>query len=64
MSIRYRLSIIHKFDINLECRNKNPCLNYKEIDSMAVFDSNRNLKNNLRTDFERIKPKWFIEVKL
>ena len=27
-----------------------------------VLDSKRSLKNNVRTDFGRIKPKWFIEV--
>lgn len=29
---------------------------------MAVLDPKRELKNNYRTDFGRIKPKWFIEV--
>lgn len=28
----------------------------------AVFDSKKGLKTNIRTDFGRIKPKWFIEV--
>lgn len=28
----------------------------------AVFDSKNGLKTNIRTDFGRIKPKWFIEV--
>ncbi len=27
-----------------------------------VVDSKKALKNNIRTDFGRIKPKWFIEV--
>ncbi|MDH5721214.1 MAG: hypothetical protein OEZ13_11475 [Spirochaetia bacterium] len=40
------------------------CVFVRENNSTAVFDSNKNLKNNLRTDFKRIKPKWFIEVKL
>lgn len=31
---------------------------------MAVLDPKRELKNNYRTDFGRIKPKWFIEVVL
>ncbi|MEN8250446.1 MAG: hypothetical protein ABFS32_16040 [Bacteroidota bacterium] len=31
---------------------------------MYVFDSKKTLKTNKRTDFGRIKPKWFIEVKL
>ena len=29
---------------------------------MAVLDPKRELKNNYRTDFGRIKPKWFLEV--
>ena len=27
-----------------------------------VLDSKKALKNNIRTDFGRIKPKWFIEI--
>ena len=27
-----------------------------------VLDSKKTLKNNIRTDFGRIKPKWYIEV--
>ena len=27
-----------------------------------VLDSNRNLKNNIRNDFGRMKPRWFIAV--
>lgn len=27
-----------------------------------ILDSNAGLKHNLRTDFGRIKPKWFIEI--
>jgi len=29
-----------------------------------VLDSKKSLKANKRTDFGRIKPKWFIEVKI
>ena len=28
----------------------------------VVFDSKNGLKTNVRTDFARIKPKWFIKV--
>ncbi|MET0047588.1 MAG: hypothetical protein ABW066_07385, partial [Sedimenticola sp.] len=28
-----------------------------------VLDSKKGLKRNLRTDFGRIKPKWYIEIK-
>ena len=28
----------------------------------TVLDSKRGLKNNVRTDFGRIKPKWYIEI--
>ncbi|RKZ86420.1 MAG: hypothetical protein DRQ39_05725 [Gammaproteobacteria bacterium] len=27
-----------------------------------ILDSNKSLKTNVRTDFGRIKPKWYIEV--
>jgi len=27
-----------------------------------VLDSNKKLKNNIRTDFGRMRPKWYIEV--
>jgi ABC-type bacteriocin/lantibiotic exporter with double-glycine peptidase domain len=29
---------------------------------IAVLDSKKSLKSNLRTDFGRMKPKWFIEI--
>ncbi|HEY9547839.1 MAG TPA: hypothetical protein VIR56_17645, partial [Solimonas sp.] len=31
-------------------------------DGPVVLDSKKALKRNVRTDFGRIKPKWFIEV--
>ena len=29
-----------------------------------ILDSKKTLKSNIRTDFGRIKPKWYIEVKI
>jgi ABC-type bacteriocin/lantibiotic exporter with double-glycine peptidase domain len=29
----------------------------------TVLDPSQNIKNNQRTDFGRIKPKWFLEIK-
>jgi len=34
----------------------------REKGDAYVLDSKRTLKNNIRKDFGRIKPKWFIEV--
>ena len=34
----------------------------REGENMIVLDPKKALKTNLRTDFGRIKPKWFIEV--
>ncbi|MBI5178646.1 MAG: hypothetical protein HZA04_05250 [Nitrospinae bacterium] len=34
----------------------------REKDSSYVLDPKKALKTNLRTDFGRMKPKWFIEV--
>ena len=34
----------------------------REEDRGVVLDSKKALKNNVRTDFGRMKPKWFIEV--
>lgn len=34
----------------------------RENDSEYVLDSKKALKTNIRTDFGRMKPKWFIEV--
>lgn len=34
----------------------------REDEVVYVLDSNKPLKSNIRTDFWRIKPKWFIEV--
>jgi ABC-type bacteriocin/lantibiotic exporter with double-glycine peptidase domain len=34
----------------------------RENDISYVLDSRKALKNNRRTDFGRMKPKWFIEV--
>ena len=36
----------------------------REGDQEYVLDSKKSLKTNTRTDFWRIKPKWFIEVKI
>jgi hypothetical protein len=33
-----------------------------EPDGPVVFDSKRTLRNHLRRDFGRIKPRWYIEV--
>ncbi len=35
-----------------------------EGDKSYVLDSNKSLKSNIRSDFGRMKPKWYIEVKL
>lgn len=34
----------------------------REGDDAYILDSKRTLKNHIRRDFGRIKPKWFIEV--
>jgi hypothetical protein len=34
----------------------------REGDRKYVLDSNKSLKSNVRTDFGRMKPKWYIEV--
>lgn len=34
----------------------------REHHTSYVLDSNKSLKTNTRTDFGRMKPKWFIEV--
>ncbi|MCP4597585.1 hypothetical protein [Neptuniibacter sp.] len=34
----------------------------REDDKEYVLDSKKALKNNIRTDFGRMKPKWYIEV--
>jgi len=34
----------------------------RESDQEYVLDSKKTLKKNIRTDFRRMKPKWFIEV--
>jgi len=34
----------------------------REKNNAYVLDSKRTLKNHIRRDFGRIKPKWFIEV--
>ena len=34
----------------------------RENNNEFVLDSKKALKSNIRTDFGRIKPKWFIEV--
>ena len=36
----------------------------RENDEQFVFDSSTRLKTNIRKDFGRIKPKWFIGVQL
>lgn len=36
----------------------------REGEKSCVLDPKKVLRNNKRTDFGRIKPKWFIEVKL
>ena len=36
----------------------------REKDKSYVLDSKKSLKTNIRTDFGRMKPKWYIEVKL
>ncbi len=35
----------------------------RDIDGEYVLDSKKALKQNVRTDFGRIKPKWFIGVR-
>ena len=35
----------------------------RDVDKQYVLDSKKSLKKNVRTDFGRIKPKWFITVK-
>lgn len=34
----------------------------RDSEGMCVFDSNARLKQNRRTDFARMKPKWYIEI--
>ncbi len=34
----------------------------RENDRRYVLDSKKSLKSNLRTDFGRMKPKWYIEI--
>ncbi len=34
----------------------------REAGSCYVLDSSKSLQNNLRRDFGRIKPKWYLEV--
>ena len=34
----------------------------REDNKQYVLDSRKGLKNNIRTDFGRMKPKWYIEV--
>lgn len=34
----------------------------RDINQQYVLDSKKSLKKNMRTDFGRIKPKWFIGV--
>jgi len=34
----------------------------REEGRARVLDSNRSLRRNVRTDFRRMKPKWFIPV--
>ena len=34
----------------------------REGDRKYVLDSNKSLKSNIRTDFVRMKPKWYIEI--
>ncbi len=36
----------------------------RERNEAYILDSKKSLKTNKRTDFGRIKPKWFIEVKV
>lgn len=36
----------------------------REENEAYVLDSKKSLKTNKRTDFGRIKPKWFIEVRV
>lgn len=36
----------------------------REESESYILDSKKSLKTNKRTDFGRIKPKWFIEVKV
>jgi ABC-type bacteriocin/lantibiotic exporter with double-glycine peptidase domain len=35
----------------------------RESGKQYVLDSKKALKNNIRTDFGRMKPKWYIEVR-
>jgi hypothetical protein len=35
----------------------------REGEKARVFDSKKALRTNTRTDFGRMKPKWFIEIK-
>jgi hypothetical protein len=35
---------------------------YRSPNGSVILDPKRSLKNNLRTDFGRIKPKWFIPI--
>ncbi len=34
----------------------------REGDRKYVLDSNKSLKSNIRTDYVRMKPKWYIEI--
>ena len=44
-----------------------PCWHWvvfvRQAEHEFVLDSNAQLKHNIRTDFGRIKPKWYLEVK-
>jgi|TARA_Y100000294_G_C8497777_1_gene313510 hypothetical protein len=35
----------------------------REFDQSYVLDSKKTLKTNIRTDFGRMKPQWYVEVK-
>jgi len=35
----------------------------RENNKVCVLDSKKSLKSNIRTDFGRMKPKWYIHVK-
>ncbi len=51
-----------------QLHNGRPCWHWavfvREPDKAYVLDSKKNLRTNLRTDFGRIKPKWFIAVEV
>jgi ABC-type bacteriocin/lantibiotic exporter with double-glycine peptidase domain len=52
--------------IKWHLENDKPCWHWvvfvREEESSYVLDPKRTLKKNKRTDFGRMKPKWFIEV--